>query len=689
MATADLAVDSFHTLLRLCAQYMDSSALEIVRRAYGVAERAHRGTRRESGEPYIEHPIAVAQWLAERRVTADCIAAALLHDVVEDTPMSLQRLQNQFGPVVATLVDGVTKFDAVEEPDEGDELSRKREQKRRQQAETLRKLFLKMAEDPRTALIKIADRLHNLRTLGAVRPEKQAAKARETLEIYVPLAYRLGMGEAKYEMEDLALRYIDPRRYAWLHEQIAQEAAARAERTEATVRALHRVLAHHSVTAEVTPHVKHLYSVHRRMLETGNENLSEMSDFITYRVLVNTNHDCYGAMYAIHSQWQQIDRRVRDYIGAPKLNGYQALHTTVFGLVGYEDPFDVHIRTRAMQRIADSGPVLLAAAQPGGWQARDRTQGWIDQVRSWQHELSLSATDLVDAVRGDLFQNQIFIFTPKGAIKDVPQGATVLDFAYRIHTELGNHCAGAKVTGSDNVMRLEGRDYVLQDRDTVHVLTADEIHPDATWQRVAHTHHARDAILHYLRLNGLPTEIEDHDDVAQPISRMTSVRLGACCEPTPDDDLIGIATGKQLVVHRTQCRFAQDYLERCAVPDGDGAQAHGHAQPAEAPRPWFHVRWETIHPDRYRVSLMITGRDRTGLILDTSAILAQYDLNIVSMGALSISTRYKAVIRVTVEVKRPEQLQQAWQRLLNVPGIVSVERRQRVPAANGHQPAQP
>ncbi len=684
MATADLAVDSFHTLLHYCAEYMDGSALETVRRAYTVAERAHRGTKRVSGEPYIEHPIAVAQWLAERRVAADCIAAALLHDVVEDTPVSLQRLQNQFGPVVATLVDGVTKFDAVEEPDEGDELTRKREIKRQQQAETLRKLFLKMAEDPRTALIKIADRLHNLRTLEAMRADKQAAKARETLEIYVPLAARLGMGEAKYAMEDLALRYIDPRRYAWLSEQIAQEAAARAERTQATVHALHRVLAHHSVPAEVTPHIKHLYSVHRRMLETGNENIGEMSDFITYQVLVNANHDCYGAMYAIHSQWQQIDRRVRDYIGAPKLNGYQALHTTVFGFVGFEDPFDVHIRTYAMQQIADSGPVLLAAAQASGWRARDRTQAWIDQVRSWQHELSLSATDLVEAVRGDLFQDQIFIFTPKGAIKDVPQGATVLDFAYRIHTDLGNQCAGAKVTGSDNIMRLEGRDYVLQDRDTVSVLTDADTHPTAAWLPMAHTHHARDAILHYLRVNGLPTEVEEHEETAVSLSRAASVRLGACCEPTPDDDLIGIPTGKQLVVHRTQCRFAQEHIARCAVPVGND-----HATQTDALRPWFHVRWATICPDRYRVSLKITGRDRSGLIMDTSGVLAQYDLNIVSMGALSISTRYKAVIRVTVEVRRPEQLQQAWQRLLNVPGIVSVERRQRVPVANGSMPSQP
>jgi guanosine-3',5'-bis(diphosphate) 3'-pyrophosphohydrolase len=676
MATADLPVDSIANLLHACAEYMDGSALETVRRAYTLAERAHRGTPRLSGEPYIEHPVAVALWLAERHVTADCIAAALLHDVVEDTPVSLQRLQNQFGPVVAALVDGVTKFDAVEigeiGEDVSDEVSRKREQKRRQQAETLRKLFLKMAEDPRTALIKIADRLHNLHTLDAMRPEKQAAKARETLEIYVPLAGRLGMGEAKYEMEDLALRYIDPRRYAWLRDQIARETAARSDRTRATVHALRRVLMQHGIAAEVTPHVKHLFSVHRRMLETGNETIGEMSDFVTYLVLVDTNHDCYGAMYAIHSQWQQIDRRVRDYIGAPKLNGYQSLHTTVFGFVGFEDPFDVHIRTHQMQQIADSGPVLLAAARPGGWQSRDRSQAWIDQVRAWQQELSLSATDLVDAVRGDLFQNQIFIFTPKGEIKDVPEGSTVLDFAFRIHTEVGQRCVGARVTGHDNIARIEGRDYVVQDRDTVNVLVEDDVRPDASWLRSAHTHHAQDAILHYLRLNGLPTETEDHDDDPLPASQIASVRLGGCCEPTPDDELIGIAVGKRLVVHRVECRYAQEMLAPTAAPLDD------------APRAWYHVRWETIRPERYRISLLLQGRDRSGLMHDIAEVLAQYDLNMVNLGALSISTRYKAIIRVTLEVKRPDQLQRAIQRLLNVDGIVSVERRQRVPRPTDH-----
>ena len=683
---ADLVVDSFHTLLAQCAEYMESSALETVRRAYRVAEQAHRGTFRQSGEAYIEHPLAVALWLAERHVTADCIAAALLHDVVEDTPISLHRLQSQFGPVIANLVDGVTKFDAVEDPDDGDELTRKRERKRRQQAETFRKLLLTMAEDPRTALIKIADRLHNMWTLEAVPGEKQARVARESLEIYVPLAARLGIGEAKYAMEDLALRYIDPKRYAWLKEQIAGESAACVVRTSATVKALQRVLAQHQLDAEVVPHVKHLYSVHRRMLETANSNISEMGDFITYTVLVPHTHLCYEALGAIHSQWQQIDRRVRDFIGAPKLNGYQAMHTTVFGQ-GFEDPFDIHIRTPRMQQIADWGPVLLAATQPGGWRSRDRSQAWIDQVQSWQQELSLSATDLVAAVRGDLFRDQIFIFTPKGEIKDVARGSTVLDFAYRIHSELGTHCAGAKVTGHDNIMRLEGRGYVLRDRDTVLIVTEEQSVPEAAWLRHVATHHARDAILHYLHTNELPTEEDLPADGLPTGGQLADVRLGWCCEPTPDDELMGIINGKRVMVHRVECHYAQATM----APHPHDAEAYhenGHAICAgdDAPassqangRQWCRVRWDTLQPEQYRVSLLLTGRDRSSLILDISKVLARYDLNIMNLGALSISTRYKAIIRITVEVKRPEHLQLARQQLLQIDGIVSLNRRQRVP----------
>jgi (p)ppGpp synthase/HD superfamily hydrolase len=324
--------------------------------------------------------------------------------------------------------------------------------------------------------------------------------------------------------------------------------------------------------------------------------------------------------------------------------------------------------------------VLVAARhETGGWRSRVQGLEWLTQVSSWREELALPATELVEAVQGDLFRDQIFIFTPRGEIKDVVRGSTVIDFAYRIHTDLGQRCTGAQVTGRDGVMRLERRDYILQDRDMVQVMSSPDTHPTAAWLSSAHTHHAREAIMHYLRTHDLPTEVADDGiDYLDDTEQMASVRLGYCCEPMPEDTLIGVVAGQRMVVHREECRHAQEAMS-APLPSMNG---HSSSDPVKAGRPWFRVRWETLHPERFRVSLLLTGRDRSGLMHDISAVLARYDLNIVNLGALSISTRYKAIIRVTVEVERADHLRQAIQRLRNVEGIVNVERRQRVPTAD-------
>jgi (p)ppGpp synthase/HD superfamily hydrolase len=647
-----VTADSWRRLSSTCAAYLNDAALDVVRRAYALAARAHAGAKRYSGEPYIEHPLAVAQWLADRHVGVDCIAAALLHDVVEDTPVTLQRIRNRFGPVIASLVDGVTKFEAVELPDEeDDELTRLRERKQRQQAETLRKLLLAMAEDPRVALIKLADRLHNLRTLGAMRPDRQIAKAHETLEIYAPLADRLGLSEIKYEIQDLALSYIDPDRYRWLTEHIAAEVEARKQTTDATKRALEEVLAQHGIDATVTPQVKHLASVQQRLEPTGLD-VSELQDLITFRVLVQTRRDCYAALQAIHSQWQQLDSRLRDYIGWPKLNGYQSLHTTVFGMEGL---FDVYIRTFEMQHIADLGPILVAATRDAPRPDRGQTLQWIEQVRAWQRELSLSATEFYDAVREDLFRDQIFVFTPKGEVKDLAPGATVLDMAYRIHTQLGEHCAGARVTGSDNIVRHEGREYRLRSGEIVQVLTDESTTPDIDWLHIAHTRHAREAIAHYLHAHGIPTDEDGLGDAPIPPELLRTARLAQCCEPWPDDELVCVRARHGLVVHRQGCYH---------VPET---------------RPAAHVRWDALNPAHYRVSLDIIGRDRSGLMHDVAAVIAQANINVVRLGARAIGSRVRANIRVTLDIKHPEQFRSIVQRLQAVEGVVTIARRERLP----------
>ncbi len=638
-------------LLVECGRSMTAVEVDTVRRAYLVANRAHRGVKRASGEAYIVHPLAVARWLAERRVVAECVAAALLHDVVEDTPVSLQRLRHSFGPVVASLVDGVTKFEAVEQPDAGDELARRRERKQRQQAETIRKLLLAMAEDPRVALIKLADRLHNIRTLDAVSPERQMRTARETLDIYAPLADRLGLAEIKYEIQDLSLKYLDPERYTWLVERINTEVSARHERTVATTHAIEQVMARQGIDAEVRAKIKHLASVQRRIAPNGID-VSEINDLITYLVLVPERRDCYAALQAIHSQWQHLDARLRDYIGSPKLNGYQSLHTTVFG---FEGLFDVHIRTHEMQRVADYGPILLAATQHEARNSRGQSLQWIEQVRSWQRELSLSAIDFVESVRDDLFQDQIFVFTPKGEVKDLASGATVLDMAYRIHSALGEHCVGARVTGNDNMVRLEGRDYPLSSGEIAQIISDDGVTPDASWLRVAHTRHAREAIAHWLHAHDLPTvEPASSDEIAHS-DLLRHARLAMCCEPGPEDDIIGVPAKSRLVVHRVGCRY---------VP---------------AARSLLHVRWETLRPQHYRVSLDITGRDRRGLMHDVAEVLAAANLSLARGGAHAISSRFKATIWITFDVRNPQELHHACQRILGIDGIVSIERRQRLP----------
>jgi RelA/SpoT family (p)ppGpp synthetase len=648
-----LTVPSYQDLIETCKRYMSSTDVGIVTNAFQVAARAHQGVFRRSGEPYIEHPIAVARWLADHSVAADCIAAALLHDVVEDTEIPLTTIRARFGPVVAQLVDGVTKFEAVEQPDIEDEVARLRERKSRQQAETFRKLLLVMAEDARVALIKLADRLHNMQTLASMRPDRQIAIARETLDIYVPLARRLGIGEVTYTLQDLALMYLDPQRYEWLKEHIAAEIARRSSDTEQTVNAIQQVLARHGIAASVSSHSKRIYSVHKR-ITPHNIDVSDLNDLITYRVLVNTRRECYAALSAIHSEWQHLDTRMRDYIGAPKLNGYQALHTTVFGFSGL---FDVRICTYEMQIIAEQGFILNAAQSPTARPSRVAALNWIDQVRAWQLELSLSASDFIETVRGDLFRDQLFVFTPRGDVKDLALGATVLDMAYRIHTDLGMHCTGARVTGNDHIVRMERRDYILNSGEIVHITTDPTVVPDASWLKIAHTHHAHDAILHYLHMHKLPTsEIDGADCPLQP-ETLREAKLAYCCEPGPDDELVGVLRRKQLTVHQQGCHHARPHR-------GDSSQR-------------LPLRWEVLQPKRYRVSLNINGQDRSGLLYDVTKVFADQGISLVRVGAHSVDSRIKACIWITIEVERPEQLERICLRLMGIEGVVNIERRNR------------
>src|SRR6266704_2900689 len=525
-------------LLAETCQYLTPLDMERIERAYDLASRAHRGVVRRSGEPYIQHPLEVALLLADMRIDADGIIAALLHDVVEDTTYSLEDLRKQFGAAVANIVDGVTKFDAlvpgvaatappanaeikvvqdtsvedvttsqntlVKQPQDDEQGPQQiRDFKRRQRSETVRKMLLAMAEDPRVVVLKLADRLHNMRTLDVMNPAQQQNKARETSEIYAPLARRLGMVLVQAELEDLALSYLEPEKYARLAREVEEELSKRQAYVDAVCRMLQEEMERAGIHAEVHAWQKHLTSINRKLQRSGGE-LSQLHDLVSFRILVNSEHDCYLALGHIHALWRPKDGRIKDFIATPKLNGYQSLHTTVFCLDNRLA--EIQIRTHDMQRTADYGIASY-------WYMKERGSSrlsyreliaWIEQLREWQQELPQSADEFVEAVKGDIFQEQIFVFTPKGEVKDLPRGSTPLDMAYRIHTDIGDHCVGARIItnlddGGRLVTRIVPLDYELKGGEIVDILVSDEAHPTRDWLSFARTATARSKIRRYLK----------------------------------------------------------------------------------------------------------------------------------------------------------------------------------------------
>jgi GTP pyrophosphokinase len=519
-------------LLEETRQYLSPADMERIECAYEVANLAHRGVVRRSGDPYIQHPLEVALLLADMRIDADGIVAALLHDVVEDTDFTLEELRQRFGDAVANIVDGVTKFDALaskpaagikqatgsgqedtgrkavtgalpETPEQVEQRQKQaREFKRRQRSETVRKMLLAMAEDPRVVVLKLADRLHNMRTLSVMNYAQQQNKARETREIYAPLARRLGMALVQAELEDLAFSYLEPERYAQLARAVEAERRKRQPSIEQICQSLQEVMDKADIHAEVHAWQKHLASIERKLEQSGDE-LSQIHDLVSFRILVDSVQDCYLVLGLIHALWRPKDGRIKDFIATPKLNGYQSLHTTVFCLDN--QLAEIQIRTHEMQRIADYGIASY-------WYLKDRGASrlstremiaWIEQLREWQRGLPQNADEFVEAVKGDIFQEQIFVFTPKGEIKDLPRGSTPLDMAYRIHSDLGDHCAGARViTNQDESGRLVTRivplEYELKGGEIVDIITDATIHPTRDWLSFARTASARAKIRRYL-----------------------------------------------------------------------------------------------------------------------------------------------------------------------------------------------
>lgn len=493
----------FKDLLDAVYENHPDADLELLEEVYRFAEELHKKQTRKSGEAYIIHPLSVALILAQLGLDEKAVAAGLLHDVVEDTDCKQKCLENNFGPEVAFLVNGVTKLSKLE-----------CNSKEERQLESYRKMFLSMAEDVRVVMIKLADRLHNMRTLKYQSPEKQKAIAQETLEIYAPIANRLGISKVKWELEDLCLRYLEPEKFYELVDRIAMKRDEREAYIQEIIDRLHEELDKVGIRAEISGRPKHFYSIYNKM-KKQNKDLDELYDLIAVRLLVDSVKDCYAALGIVHTIWRPIPMRFKDYIAMPKPNMYQSLHTTVIGPNG--DPFEIQIRTYEMHHTAEYG---IAAhwiyKESGGSEiSKDSSQlSWLEQIK----EMASDNKDFLNSVKIDLFSDTVFVFSPKGEVYELPAGSCPLDFAYKVHSGVGNSCVGAKVN-----KKIVTLDYQLKNGDIVEILTSKQARPSLDWVNLCKTSQARNKIRQWFKKEGREENLQRGRDILEAELRKKEV----------------------------------------------------------------------------------------------------------------------------------------------------------------------
>ena len=470
--------------------YLTDDECNQVLKAFELADKAHEGQLRASGEPYIMHPLAVADILAHLQIDHITLMAALMHDVVEDTSYSKEDLEEMFGSEVAFLVDGVTKLNQFHY-----------ETKEDRQMENYRKMILAMAKDVRVVVIKLGDRLHNMRTLKHMRSDKQKRIAKETLEIFAPLAHRLGIFNVKWELEDLSFRYLEPEKYYDLVDQMKQKLQAREDIVNDTMSQLTKALGEAHIKADIKGRPKHFYSIYKKM-KKDNRDLSQIYDLLAVRVIVDTIPDCYAVLGIAHSLWKPLPYRFKDYISMPKSNMYQSLHTTVIGTMG--QPVEIQIRTWEMHRVSEYGVAAHWRYKEGnknGDKDFDQKVAWLRQVLEWQD--TSNPTELVNALKLDVFSGEVFVFTPKGDVVKLPIGSVPLDFAYRVHTDVGHRCVGAKVNG-----KIVPLDYTLQNGDIVDIITSKTGRPSLDWLNIVGSSESKSKIRNWFKRENKAENIE-------------------------------------------------------------------------------------------------------------------------------------------------------------------------------------
>ncbi|HEX4579974.1 MAG TPA: bifunctional (p)ppGpp synthetase/guanosine-3',5'-bis(diphosphate) 3'-pyrophosphohydrolase [Candidatus Dormibacteraeota bacterium] len=699
--------------------YLREEERGVLSRAYALAERAHQGQSRLSGEPYVSHPVAVAGILADLGLDADTLVAALLHDTVEDTDVTREQLREEFGAHVAKLVDGVTKLGKIH--------VHTREQA---QAENIRKMLVAMAEDIRVVLIKLGDRLHNMRTVGAHTEERRQRISRETLDIYAPLAHRLGIWQIKGELEDLAFAQLDPDNYHAVEAKVSKADEERATFIRNVTEILEREFERLGIAAEISGRPKHIYSIYDKMERTHKE-FDEIYDLIALRILVDSIKDCYGALGTVHSLWKPIPGRFKDYVAMPKGNGYQSLHTTVVSHTG--EPMEVQIRTQEMHTTAEYGIAAHWHYKEGAQQARfDERYGWLRLLMDWQKEL-LDAEAFVDTVKVDIFQDEVFVFTPKGDVRSLPMGSTPVDFAYRVHTDVGHHCIGAKVNS-----RMVPLDYHLQHGDIVEVLTTKGAHaPSRDWLNFVKTSSAREKIRSWFKKERREENIQKgREQLDKEFRRLRQQALGSLKEErllelaedfkysTTDDFLAALGYGDvsaRGAVLRYSDRESPDQagetmvlgipltsaspvanghvrvhgmsdmlttLAQCCKPlagdsirgyitRGKGVTVHRddciNVRNAADPDRIVEVEWERGTSQVYPVNIKIEAWDRTGLLRDIAAVIAESKINL-SGADVQVYDDRTAVISTIVEIANLTQLSRLLERLEGVRDVHTVAR---------------
>ncbi|GEL06820.1 GTP pyrophosphokinase [Salisediminibacterium halotolerans] len=720
----------------MASEYLSENDLAFLRRAYHAAEHAHSEQYRKSGEPYIWHPVQVAGILVELGMDTNTIAAAFLHDVIEDTEMTYERLAKEFNEEVAMLVDGVTKLGKI-----------KYKSKEEQQAENHRKMFVAMARDIRVILIKLADRLHNMRTLKHLPPDKQRRIANETLEIFAPLAHRLGISAIKWELEDTSLRYLNPQQYYRIVNLMKKKRAEREQYIEQVQNDIRERLKDMNIEAEINGRAKHIYSIYRKMV-LQNKQFNEIYDLLAIRIVVKNIKDCYAVLGTIHTHWKPMPGRFKDYIAMPKANMYQSLHTTVIGPKG--DPLEVQIRSEEMHKIAEYGVAAHWAYKEGtnvsdDQESMEQKLSWFREILDWQNDAD-DAQEFMESLKIDLFSDMVFVFTPKGDVVELPKGSVPLDFAYRIHTEVGNRCIGAKVNG-----KMVPLDHQLKTGDIVEVLTSKHSYgPSQDWLKITQSSHAKNKIRQWFKKERREENIEKgRDAIEKEIEKkgysvkkvMKDENIKRALDKfsfSSEEDMYAAVGYGGITPAQIFTRLTEDIrkkeeeaegqtlneavddlkkpekpieekskttdagvrvegidnllvrLSKCCNPvpgdeivgyitKGRGVSVHRNDCPnvktEEAKNRLLPVEWEsnTKKPKNFNVDIEINGYDRRNLLNDVLQAVAETKTNINAVSGKSDKNKM-ATIDMTISIQHLQHLQKVVDRIKQISDIYSVRR---------------